>query len=110
MAQTNNMVYQTAMLLCLYCRRAIISVPALAGGGVGRGGRFDAPNAGRAPPDACNMNLYRSGKDSIGWHSENETLFDVVKSHASIVSVSFCGDVWQGAEVPLHRVPSQLKE
>ena len=39
-------------------------------------------------PTGANMNLYRSGTESVGWHADNEPLFDAVQHDATIVSLS----------------------
>lgn len=39
-------------------------------------------------PNACNINLYRSGQDSVGWHTDNEALFDAEACDATILSLS----------------------
>mmetsp|Transcript_42565 Transcript_42565/g.97605 ORF Transcript_42565/g.97605 Transcript_42565/m.97605 type:complete len:373 (+) Transcript_42565:77-1195(+) len=39
-------------------------------------------------PNACNINLYRDGQDSVGWHTDNEALFDAEACDATILSLS----------------------
>jgi len=39
-------------------------------------------------PNACNINLYRDGHDSVGWHTDNEALFDAEACDACILSLS----------------------
>eukprot|EP00401_Gymnodinium_catenatum_P008330 CAMPEP_0117477228 /NCGR_PEP_ID=MMETSP0784-20121206/10716_1 /TAXON_ID=39447 /ORGANISM="" /LENGTH=294 /DNA_ID=CAMNT_0005271527 /DNA_START=353 /DNA_END=1234 /DNA_ORIENTATION=- len=39
-------------------------------------------------PNSCNINLYRDGNDSVGWHSDNEPLFEADDVDACILSLS----------------------
>lgn len=39
-------------------------------------------------PDACNVNLYGSGAEGVGWHADDEPLFQATKSDALIMSLS----------------------
>jgi len=39
-------------------------------------------------PDSCNVNLYEDGSDSVGWHSDNEALFQGLNEDVAIVSLS----------------------
>lgn len=39
-------------------------------------------------PNSCNINLYRDGHDSVGWHSDNEELFEGEYNDACILSLS----------------------
>jgi len=43
----------------------------------------------RERPNACNANYYDSGVQAVGWHSDNEPLFDAVNQDTLIVSLSF---------------------
>ena len=38
-------------------------------------------------PDSCNCNMYPESTSSLGWHSDNETLF--VKNHGKATIISF---------------------
>lgn len=40
-------------------------------------------------PDSCNMNLYEDGGMSVGWHSDDETLFQGKFFDIRIISLSF---------------------
>ncbi len=40
------------------------------------------------PPDGANFNMYRDESDSVGWHADDEPLFDAVRREASILSLS----------------------
>ena len=40
------------------------------------------------PPNAVNANLYRNGRDSVGWHADNEWIFGLVQQEATVVSLS----------------------
>mmetsp|Transcript_19731 Transcript_19731/g.63705 ORF Transcript_19731/g.63705 Transcript_19731/m.63705 type:complete len:128 (+) Transcript_19731:143-526(+) len=40
-------------------------------------------------PDACNMNLYEDGGMSVGWHSDDERLFQGKFTDVMIISLSF---------------------
>ena len=40
------------------------------------------------PPDAANVNMYCSGQHSVGWHADDEPLFDAVREWATILSLS----------------------
>lgn len=39
-------------------------------------------------PDACNVNLYSSGEESVSWHADDEPLFDAKYRDALIISLS----------------------
>lgn len=39
-------------------------------------------------PNSCNINLYRDGRDSVGWHTDNEPLFEAEYNDACILSLS----------------------
>ncbi len=39
-------------------------------------------------PNSCNLNLYRNGGDAVGWHSDNEALFDAVRTPTTIISLT----------------------
>ncbi len=39
-------------------------------------------------PDGCNVNLYRNGEDSVGWHSDDEDLFLGARETIRIISLS----------------------
>lgn len=39
-------------------------------------------------PNSCNINLYRDGQDSVGWHTDNEPLFEAESVDACILSLS----------------------
>jgi hypothetical protein len=39
-------------------------------------------------PDCVNINLYSDGRESVGWHADDESLFDGKASDAQILSVS----------------------
>jgi len=40
-------------------------------------------------PDSCNLNLYEDGSMSVGWHSDDEKLFQGKFTDILIISVSF---------------------
>ncbi len=39
-------------------------------------------------PNACNVNLYDGGFDAVGWHADDEEIFDAVRTPTTIVSLS----------------------
>jgi len=39
-------------------------------------------------PNACNVNLYRNGQDSVGWHTDNEELYEAEYNDAIILSLT----------------------
>mmetsp|Transcript_86790 Transcript_86790/g.156319 ORF Transcript_86790/g.156319 Transcript_86790/m.156319 type:complete len:636 (-) Transcript_86790:146-2053(-) len=39
-------------------------------------------------PNSCNANLYVDGNQLVGWHSDNEPLFDAARRDALIISLS----------------------
>ena len=39
-------------------------------------------------PNACNVNLYEGGSDAVGWHADDEAIFDAVRTPTTIVSLS----------------------
>lgn len=39
-------------------------------------------------PDSCNANFYKDGSQSVGWHADDERLFDAVRQDALILSLS----------------------
>jgi len=39
-------------------------------------------------PNGCNANYYDSGAQTVGWHADNEQLFDAVATDALIISLS----------------------
>lgn len=39
-------------------------------------------------PDSCNANWYSNGADSVGWHADDEPLFDSIRNDTLIVSLS----------------------
>ena len=39
-------------------------------------------------PNSCNINLYGSEDDALGWHSDNESLFSIDKQPCRIISLS----------------------
>lgn len=39
-------------------------------------------------PNACNINLYRDGNDSVGWHTDDEEVFESDYNDACILSLS----------------------
>lgn len=39
-------------------------------------------------PDACNANYYDGGTQAVGWHSDDEPLFDALRNDVLIVSLS----------------------
>ncbi len=39
-------------------------------------------------PNCCNVNWYENGNDSVGWHSDNEILFNSVADDCLIISLS----------------------
>lgn len=39
-------------------------------------------------PNSCNINLYRSGHDSVGWHTDDEELFEGDYNDITILSLS----------------------
>ncbi len=43
---------------------------------------------GGRPPDAVNGNLYRDHNATVGWHADDEVLFDATNQWATILSVS----------------------
>lgn len=42
----------------------------------------------REPPNSCNANLYEDGSQAVGWHADDEPLFDATSRDALIVSLS----------------------
>ena len=40
-------------------------------------------------PDSCNLNLYEDGRHGIGWHADNETIFNGGGGTTRILSASF---------------------
>lgn len=40
-------------------------------------------------PDSCNMNLYEDGGSAVGWHADDESLFQGKFQDIAIISVSF---------------------
>lgn len=42
----------------------------------------------RERPNSCNANLYDGGQQSVGWHSDDEYLFDAIERDVLIVSLS----------------------
>lgn len=42
----------------------------------------------RDRPNSCNANYYGDGSQSVGWHSDNEALFDATNQDVLIVSLS----------------------
>lgn len=40
------------------------------------------------PPNSCNVNLYDDGTESVGWHSDNEPIFESQVQDCLIVSMS----------------------
>eukprot|EP00930_Biecheleria_cincta_P047810 TRINITY_DN3320_c0_g1_i1.p1 TRINITY_DN3320_c0_g1~~TRINITY_DN3320_c0_g1_i1.p1 ORF type:complete len:417 (-),score=67.88 TRINITY_DN3320_c0_g1_i1:81-1280(-) len=42
----------------------------------------------KEPPNCCNINLYRDGMDSVGWHSDDEELFEGAYNDVCILSLS----------------------
>jgi len=42
-------------------------------------------------PNSCNVNLYEDGTESVGWHSDNEPLFESQVQDCLIVSMSLGG-------------------
>lgn len=45
-------------------------------------------------PNSCNANLYDDGTECVGWHCDNEPLFDGVRRDALIVSLSLGAPRW----------------
>lgn len=39
-------------------------------------------------PNSCNINRYNSGSESVGWHADDEDLFDARSRHVLIISLS----------------------
>ncbi len=39
-------------------------------------------------PNSCNINLYRDGNDSVGWHTDDEPLFEGEYNDICILSLS----------------------
>lgn len=39
-------------------------------------------------PNSCNINLYRDGNDSVGWHTDDEQLFEGEYNDICILSLS----------------------
>uniref|UniRef100_A0A7S1WBP9 Fe2OG dioxygenase domain-containing protein n=1 Tax=Alexandrium catenella TaxID=2925 RepID=A0A7S1WBP9_ALECA len=39
-------------------------------------------------PDSCNLNLYKDGQHSVGWHADNEALFQGKARDCRIISLS----------------------
>eukprot|EP01083_Nonionella_stella_P302344 1042063_1 len=39
-------------------------------------------------PNSCNVNWYKDGNDSVGWHSDDEALFDSSRQDTLIISLS----------------------
>ena len=42
-------------------------------------------------PNSCNANMYESGDDIVGWHADDEPLFQANKQDALIISLSLGG-------------------
>ena len=42
----------------------------------------------KTKPNSCNVNLYANGLDSVGWHSDDEKLFQTKTTKSLIVSLS----------------------
>ena len=40
------------------------------------------------PPNSCNANRYMSGEDSVGWHADDEDLFDGIGRDTLVLSLS----------------------
>lgn len=63
-------------------------------------------------PDSCNVNLYENGMQSVGWHSDDEALFQGLQKDIRIISLSlgqrrrFCLKLnWpEEGERPLHKL------
>lgn len=45
-------------------------------------------------PNSCNANLYDDGEQSVGWHCDNEPLFNAVAQDALIISLSLGASRW----------------
>merc|ERR1712232_1114877 len=43
-------------------------------------------------PDACNLNLYENGGDAVGWHADDEPLFQGMHQDIRIISLSLGQD------------------
>ena len=57
-------------------------------------------------PDSCNLNLYKDGNDGVGWHADDEALFQGTQQKINIISLSLGAartfqlkGTWQGASV-----------
>ena len=70
---------------------------------------FLPPVENGCPANAANFNLYRDGTDVVGWHADNEALFDAVRTQSTIVSLSLGAErdsrsrQGQGPPVPARR-------
>ena len=42
----------------------------------------------KEPPNSCNANLYEDGSQAVGWHADDERLFDAVNRDTLIISLS----------------------
>ncbi len=43
------------------------------------------------PPNCINCNQYHDGSEAVGWHADDEYLFDAVDKDATIISLSLSG-------------------
>ncbi|CAE7747604.1 Alkbh3, partial [Symbiodinium sp. CCMP2456] len=60
-------------------------------------------------PDSCNLNLYEDGDHSVGWHADDEFLFQGKFTDCLIISLSLGGTRWfelksNGEPFEMHRV------
>ena len=61
---------------------------------------------GNTWPNSCNLNLYTGGEDSVGWHADDEALFQGTKQPTLIISLSLGATrafqlkgTWKGATI-----------
>lgn len=51
--------------------------------------RYCGKNSEDQWPDSCNVNLYEDGSHAVGWHADDEALFQGLERDVSIVSLHF---------------------
>ena len=49
--------------------------------------RYCGKNTEDEWPDSCNVNLYEDGSHAVGWHADDEALFQGLERDVSIVSL-----------------------
>eukprot|EP00404_Azadinium_spinosum_P025299 CAMPEP_0180612272 /NCGR_PEP_ID=MMETSP1037_2-20121125/30275_1 /TAXON_ID=632150 /ORGANISM="Azadinium spinosum, Strain 3D9" /LENGTH=459 /DNA_ID=CAMNT_0022631867 /DNA_START=63 /DNA_END=1444 /DNA_ORIENTATION=+ len=76
---------------CVYKYSGVRVPPTIEPGVVGEIRKYCAAMAGfttDSQPNCCNINLYRDGRDSVGWHTDNEEIFESEYNDACILSLS----------------------